>query len=167
MNGKIPAEAFSFYVGLQDARSYQAVADRYGVSKRAVVKAAAREKWPERLAAIEQRARETADQKLQESIAEMNVRHLQVMRFIQAKAIEALKTMPLDTAMEAIKAYSLSLDKERLIRGEPGQRTEVSVAEATRREIDRFVATDPDDAGDDLENDDDDGSNEGEPDVAA
>lgn len=148
---RIPSDAFSAYVGMGHARSYQAIADKYNVTKRAVAKAAKREEWPKRLAEIEQKARDDADRKLKESISEMNVRHLQVMKFIQAKAIDALKSLPLNTAMEAIRAYGISLEKERLIRGEPMVRTEISVMEATRRELDRFLANDdePDEGADD------------------
>ena len=47
MTKRIPDDAFSFYASLGPTRSYQAVADRYWVSKRAVVKHAAKEKWAE------------------------------------------------------------------------------------------------------------------------
>lgn len=141
MKRKIPPDAFSFYASLAEQRSYQKVAERYGVTRRAVAKAADREKWSERLAEIERKAREDADQRLKESLAEMNARHLKVMAFIQGKAIEALKAMPLESAMDAIRAYAISLDKERLIRGEPSQRSEVSYAEVARRELDRFVTS--------------------------
>ena len=46
---KIPEEAFEFYVGLGPHRSYQAIADHYGVTKRAITKVAVRDGWTERL----------------------------------------------------------------------------------------------------------------------
>ena len=45
MSGKIPPDALEYYLGLGPDRSYQKVADHYGVSKRAVTKLAARERW--------------------------------------------------------------------------------------------------------------------------
>lgn len=45
---KLPADAFDFYFALGTKRSYQAVADRYGVSKRTVAARAARENWTDR-----------------------------------------------------------------------------------------------------------------------
>jgi hypothetical protein len=42
MRGKLPFDTFDFYFGLGPSRSYQAVADHYGVTKRAVCKLAAR-----------------------------------------------------------------------------------------------------------------------------
>ena len=44
-NRKIPQDAFFFYVGLGPGRSYQQVADHYGVTKRAVVNLAVKERW--------------------------------------------------------------------------------------------------------------------------
>ena len=42
---KIPQDAFTFYVSLGPGRSYQKVAEKYGVTKRAVVNVGTREKW--------------------------------------------------------------------------------------------------------------------------
>ena len=62
MSRKIPTDAFDHYFSMGPGRSYQAVADKYGVSKRAVTYAAKREEWPKRLMDIEQQAREKSDQ---------------------------------------------------------------------------------------------------------
>ncbi len=40
MRGKIPPDAFQYYLGRGAERSYQKVADHYGASKRAVTKVA-------------------------------------------------------------------------------------------------------------------------------
>ena len=61
MARKIPVEAFEFYVAIGPARNYQTVADKYGVSKRSVVKRATAESWQARLAEIEAKARQAAD----------------------------------------------------------------------------------------------------------
>ncbi len=50
---KIPDNAFDFYFGLGPSRSYQAVADEYGVTKRAVTKLATKERWQKRLEELE------------------------------------------------------------------------------------------------------------------
>ncbi|HVS08623.1 MAG TPA: hypothetical protein VMS76_02020 [Planctomycetota bacterium] len=124
MNRKIPPDAFAYYFSLGPGRSYQAVAEKYGVSKRAVTLLAARENWQARLAEQEQKARESANQKVLESLEEMDSRHLKTARFLQSKGIEALKGMPLDNATAAVRAIVAGLEKERLIRGEPTERTE-------------------------------------------
>ena len=52
---KIPSDAFDYYFSLGPGRSYQQVADRYGVTKRAVTALAKRESWQARLADVESR----------------------------------------------------------------------------------------------------------------
>ena len=41
--------------------------------------------------------------------------------------IEALRTMPSETAMEPVRALAMSLEGERLIRGEPTERVDRAV----------------------------------------
>jgi hypothetical protein len=144
---KIPADSFEFYASLGPARSYQAVAEKYAVSKRSVTKFALREKWQERLQAIEEKAREASDQKAQETLDAIRTRHLKGMRFIQAKAIEALKSSSLDTAADAVRAYTAAVREERVMLGEPADRTAVSIEDTIRREYVRWLA--PEEEADD------------------
>jgi len=139
MNRKIGADAFSHYFSLGPGRSYQAVAEHFGVSKRAVSNLAQRENWQVKLAELERKARERADEKALDTLEEMNSRHLKVLRFIQGRAIEALKAMPIESAMDAVRAYGLALDKERTIRGEPSDRSVVSFEEICKREYQRWL----------------------------
>ena len=53
---KLPDNAFEHYVSLGPARSYQQVAEHFGVSKRAVTNLAASENWPGRLAELKRDA---------------------------------------------------------------------------------------------------------------
>jgi hypothetical protein len=124
MNRKIPSDAFNYYVALGPGRSYQAVAEQYGVSKRGVALYAKRENWQARLAEQERKAREAADQKALETLEAMNDRHLKTTKFLQSKGIEALKGLAIDNATAAVRAVIAGLEKERLIRGEPTERTE-------------------------------------------
>ena len=135
MNRKLGSDAFTFYFSLGPSRSYQAVAEKYGVSKRAVSNMAEREKWQDRLAELERKARDQAEAKALETLEDMNERHLKVLRFIQGRAIDAMKSMPIESAMDAVRAYTMSVDKERTIRGEPSDRTQIDLAEVTREEI--------------------------------
>jgi hypothetical protein len=143
---KIPPEAFEYYVGLGLQRSYQAVADRYGTSKRAVTKRAAAEKWAERLLKIERTARERIDNKMTETLEAVNARHLQTLRAIQAKALNALQVMSLDSCMDAVRALDTAIRQERVILGEPGERNAVSVEDVIKREYERWM-TAPSDNG--------------------
>lgn len=135
MKRRIPENAFEIYQSMGEERSYEALADRLGVTKRAVTKAAAREQWQERLSSIQARAREAADQASVDVRKEAAERHLKVARFIQSRSIEALKSMPIESAMDGIRAYGMAVNMERLVLGEPTDRTALTVEEVTKREI--------------------------------
>ncbi len=151
MAGKLPSDAFEAYVALGPGRSYQAVASKFGVTKRAVTKLAAKERWQDRVEALETKARAASEQKTLESLEQMNTRHLKSLRVIQGKALEALKAMSIDSAMDAVRALDLSIKGERLVRGEPSDRTALSVEDAIRREFDRWTTVDDDERENDEE----------------
>jgi hypothetical protein len=123
---KIPPDAFEFYLSLGVERSYRAVAEKFGVSKQAVTKCAAREKWQHRLDEIDAKARAQSEKKATETMAAVRERHLAASRVILGKGLEALRNMSLETAMEAVKAIDLAMKQERLILGEPTERQETS-----------------------------------------
>jgi hypothetical protein len=148
MAKKLPPDAFAFYVGLGPERGYQAVANHYQVSKQAVTRLAGREGWQKRLEAIDRQAQEKAEQRAAESLDVMNERHLKTLQVIQRKALEALKSMPLATAMEAVRALDMSIGKERLVRGEPSDRTAVAIEDVIRKEYQRWMALDDNGKGD-------------------
>ena len=150
MNRKIGSDAFPYYVSLGTDRSYEAVAKKYGVTKRAVTDLAAKENWQKRLSKIEREAQEKTDKRVAETLEQMNDRHIKVLKFIQNRSIEALKTMPLESAMEAVRAYTLSLDKERVIRGEPSERGALSIADMIKRDFEELMVVDD---GEDEETD--------------
>ncbi len=142
---RLPPESFEFYVSLGTERSYRAVAEKYGVSKRAVVDHARTECWIERLQRIEAEARERSEQRLVETIEEQRTRHLKTLRALHGRAIEALRTHTLDSCMEAAKVIEMVVKLERLITGEPSQRAQIAIEEVTRREIESLVGVDGED----------------------
>ena len=123
MSRKIPAEAFDYYVALDAERSYQAVAEKYGVSKRAVTDRARKDNWAKRLEQIEKEARVAMDKKLAESLEERRERHLVMVRAMQTRALSALQKYPLTSGMEAMKAAEMAIKLERLVLGEVSDRT--------------------------------------------
>ena len=140
MSGKIGKDAFGYYVSLGDGKSYARVAEHFGVSKRAVVKAAAREDWTSRLQVIEQESRERADVKMTETMVDIRLRHQKLLRAMSSRVATALRDYPLTSGMEAMKAAELVIKLERLVFGEATQRSAVSIEEVTRREIDTLLA---------------------------
>ena len=139
MSNRIPEDAFSFYVSLGPDRSYEQVGEKYGVSKRAVTKAAARQHWSERLAQIEAEAQATIDKKLADDIAEMGMRHRKMLRAIAGRAAKAITEYPLTSGMEGVRAAEIAIKLERVISGEPSERTAMTVASTTREEMQRFL----------------------------
>ncbi len=148
MKRRIPEDAFSFYYSLGPNRSLQAVADEHGVTKQAVGKIAKREGWAERVRGIDADAKQKVDKQLAETVEGMNSRHLKMLKIVQAKGLEALKTKPLSSAMEAVRAIEMSVRQERVIRGEPGDRSAVSVEDVIRREYERWMTDGDEDEGD-------------------
>jgi len=136
---KIPDNAFEYYFSLGCDRSYGAVAENYSVSKTAIANLAVRDDWKKRLHEREQKAQELVEKKAVETIEQMADRHIKVCKLIQRKAIETLKALPISTAMEAVRALDLAIKQERLIRGEPTDRANVSIEEVIRGEYDRWM----------------------------
>lgn len=143
MKRKIPPDAFAFYLGLGPGRSYQTVADQYTVSKRAVAFCAKREHWPKRIRDEDQKLREKAEKQAAESNKTVLAGQLKVLRFIQGKAIEALKSMSIDSAVDAAKVYTLALDKERQLIGDSGDQAPSMVEQITREEVRTLLTTKP------------------------
>jgi hypothetical protein len=148
MNKKIPADAFTFYVSLGPGRSYETVAAKYGVSKRGVVEHAKRERWQERVARLETRARAQAEEKALESIEIMNERHLQESRFLQSRGLEGLRSGRLELYGASGRLVELGVKLERLIRGQATERSE-SMEQIVRGEYVRWFsgASGPADSG--------------------
>jgi hypothetical protein len=143
---RLPADAFDRYAAMGLTRSYDALAKACGVTKGAVTKRATKEGWQKRLTTIETTARNRSDDKLVESIEQMNERHLKTLRVMSGKALQALQAMPLHSAMDAIRALDMCIKQERTIRGEPGERSAVSMEQLVRSEYERWMTPAPGDA---------------------
>jgi hypothetical protein len=138
MRNRLPLDAFQFYYALGEGRSYQAVADKYGVTKRAVAKLAAKEQWQQQIAELDQGVRTKLETSCRESIEAMTERHMKQIRAIQGRAVEALRAMPLDTAMEAVRALALAMKEERALRCGPDGEGE-DVEAIIKREYERWM----------------------------
>jgi ATPase subunit of ABC transporter with duplicated ATPase domains len=142
---RIPAGAYEDYLALGTERSYQALAARYGVSKTAVVKRAKKERWQDRLADLERQARERAEEKAVDEMDAVRERHLKEARFLQARALQALKDLPPEKGIRAASALSVAWKHELLLLGEPTER-QANVEELIKRETrDLLMVVDDDD----------------------
>ena len=139
MQKKIPPDAFEYYFALGPGRSYRAVADHVGVSKTAVAKAAERENWQRRVAERDEQARQASEEKALETIEEKRKEHLKLLRVMRLKAIDVLQRMPLEKPMDGIKTLDRVIRLERVVFGDPSERTAVSVEDIIRREYERWM----------------------------
>jgi len=162
MSGKIPDDAFDFYVAMGAARSYQAVADRYGVSKRAVVKHAAKERWAERIAEIQEAARAESDKDLAKEVVEMRERHKRMLRVMAARSIAGLKELQFKSGMEAMRSADIVIRLERIVFGDGAERGEESIEEITKREIQTLLRPVEDEETDEDDPDEGDDAGSGE-----
>lgn len=139
MAARIPIGAFEHYVSLGNGRSYDQVATHFNVTKRAVTKAAARERWSERLAKIERDAQTRVDEKLTESLEQMHLRHTKMLRAMASRAVKALQEYPLESGMEGLRAAEAVIKLERLVAGEVTERGASSVEVLIRNEYDQIM----------------------------
>ena len=136
---KIPPDAFDFYFSLGPSRSYRAVAERYGVTKRAVTNLAKREEWQRRLLEVEVKAREESDKKKGQALEAAYDRHMKALRLVFGKGVEALRQMVIDSPADAMRAIRMAIQEERVALGEPTERTAVSIEDTIRREYERWM----------------------------
>ncbi|MEQ1893376.1 MAG: hypothetical protein ABL998_12585 [Planctomycetota bacterium] len=132
---RLPTESFDHYVALGPDRSYDAVAKKYGVSKATVLRHAEKNRWQERLREADAKAREDSNKKAVETLQAVKDRQLKEARILEHRALEALKSLPPEKAAKAATMLQIAWRHELLLLGEPTERTELSVEEITRREI--------------------------------
>ena len=122
MGRKLPEQAYEHYLELGVERSYQTVADHYGVSKAAVVNRAKRDDWQGRLRRIEREARERTERKAVDDMEAVRERQLKSARYLQARALEALRDLPPAQAGRVAQALNIAWKHELLLLGEPTDR---------------------------------------------
>jgi len=136
---RLPDGAFAFYVNLGPGRSYQAIADEYGMHKRTVVRTAEREEWATRLAAIEKKAREAVDQQLAGELQERKLRQRKLVLAVASRAAKAISEFPLRSGIEGIRAAELAIKLERLLDGEATENTSLDIEQVIRRECQELL----------------------------
>ena len=152
MTRRIPPDAFEYYVSLGEDRSYRGVAEHYKFTKRAIQNCAHRENWARRLDRIERESRARTDKRLGETLDDIRERHLKTLRAMNGRVLEALKTYPIASGMDAIRAAEAVIKLERLIVGDPTERSAVSVEEVVKREFARWMDDGEGDEDDERDN---------------
>ncbi len=158
---KIPPDAFDFYFSLGPSRSYRAVADKCGATKRAVTALAKRENWQARLAEIEEKARVRLDEKKGDALDAAHEQRLKALRLVLGKGIEGLRGMSIESPRDAVQAIGLAVREIRVELGEPSERTAITVEDTIRKEYARWMMIEeqePDPAGDQDADDEEAGS---------
>lgn len=127
-------EAFDAYWQLGKERTIEALRkalilrDGKAPSLRTLYEWSRAYQWQRRLENLERKARESDDQARITQVKEMTERHLKLALLLQQRATESLARMDADAfpAEAAIRAISESIRLERLLRGEPTQRTDLT-----------------------------------------
>lgn len=140
MKRKLGLEAFQVYFGLGEARSYEAVAKHFGVSKTAVANCAKRENWQANVESMERAARSALEKRAVDEAVAMKERHAKVARLAIAKGAEHLAQGRIEKTADALRAMKLGIDAERLAVLEKDERTRLAVKEDTTREAHDFAA---------------------------
>lgn len=138
---RLPDDAYTVYAAMGADRSYQAVADRYGVSKGAVGKRAKKENWAAKVAELERRAAEESEAKAVEEMKAVKKRQLNAARVLQARAAQVLQSLPPERALRAASALQIGWKHELLLLGEPTER-QANIEEITKRELARWLCVD-------------------------
>ena len=80
MVNRIPANAYDEYLAMGADRSYRALAEQYGVSKVAVYKRAKKDGWQQRIAELDAKAREQAEEEAVDEIQAIRDQQLKEAR---------------------------------------------------------------------------------------
>lgn len=139
MNQRLPQDAIAYYLNLGNARSYQAVADHFGVSKRTVTATAAREKWQAQLEAAQSKSREQAGQRFADTLQQANERHVKLGRFLQSQGIEAVKNAGALSSADGIRAIKAGVEIELRGLGEKTDSSGQDIEIIIRREYQRWL----------------------------
>jgi hypothetical protein len=111
-----------------DRQSVQHVARVCSVSPTTALRYKRLDNWDQRLRGVTKKAEE----KIDDSLAEMQARQAKQARAVQAKALQKIVQDGFKNARAAADAYFKAAQEERVIRGEPSDRVNV-VQEATDR----------------------------------
>ena len=141
-------EPFLYWVGLDEDRTYRAVAQHYDVDPAQVTRRARRERWKQRLEQdIEPRVLERAAMKMTEdvieSLADIRARQAAVGKELQERGLEALRRFDIVEPQHAIRAVEAGAKLEREAREMANKRVDINVEHTLKERFERFVSAEP------------------------
>ena len=121
MNAREKKSLFERYVAMGERRSYRRLAREAKMSLGALVALAKRERWQQRLEALQRRRCEDADQRLVDALVERELKPLRARHAILAKKLELAARSRVQSVAEAVELLSLGVDLEHcLVKGHMG-----------------------------------------------
>jgi len=143
MGRKIPDDAYEDYLAMGTERSYQALAERYGVSKTAIVQRAKKEGWQERIENLQRESQQRAENQVLDEMDKIRERQLAEARFLQHRALKALQDADPSKCGQLANALNIAWKHELLLLGEPTDR-QATVEEVMRQEMRDLLKVVPD-----------------------
>lgn len=136
-----PSGSFEFWISETGGnRKINALAKEYGVCHNTASGWIKDGRWNIRAEKIDAIVNKKTDSELVETLAQMNMRHVEDCRALWEKAAQFLADKPIKSTQDALKALELSSKIERLARGESTEN--VSFGEIVRKEHDRWLERD-------------------------
>lgn len=117
-------KAYEYWFSL-DKRSYRKVAKQFNVSITAVANWARTFNWEERAREGNQKILEKTEEKVTDTIAEMNIRHINFAKSVLEEIKEEIKKFKPTSLYDLVRIGEIVIKIERIARGEATERQEV------------------------------------------
>jgi len=111
-------EAFEYWYSLND-RSCPEVAEKFGISKRTARRWNLEEEWEEEAENRDQKIFAKVEEKVIETIADMNLRHITSAIRVQDQILDTIDKLTPRSLSEAFSALETAVNIERVAKGEP------------------------------------------------
>jgi len=124
-------DPFEFWYALENRKKWEKVVLEFGISRSSFYRRKSLEGWEEKANRRDKVLRKKTDEKVTDSLAEMNARHIKEAIKYQGVMLEALGKLEPRSVSEAIRAYNILVKLEQVSRGEPTDILRGEVSEKT------------------------------------
>lgn len=115
MSPQFGEDAFAVYVAMGSARSFRAIAERYGLALSEVESFALEQRWEERLADLELDGADPARLALLSGHRDMLERHRKLVRAMLTRAAKGLVDNPITSGIQSVRAAELAIQLDRML----------------------------------------------------